>query len=98
MIEIQVDRVQLIAAAMHMHVRVRPWNNVLAIVPRQLRIYAMTFTCIRPAHTRRLRVHIRMEHYISALSNMHSENLHLELLSETSTQYNYIAERVFRIH
>lgn len=24
----QVDRVQLIAAAMHMHARVRPWNNV----------------------------------------------------------------------
>lgn len=31
MTEIQVDRVQLIAAvAMHMHARVRPWNNVLS--------------------------------------------------------------------
>jgi len=28
MTEIQVDRVQLIAATMHMHARVRPWNNV----------------------------------------------------------------------
>jgi len=26
MTEIQVDRVQLIAAAMHMHARVRPWE------------------------------------------------------------------------
>ena len=28
MTEIQVDRVQLIATAIHMHARVRPWNNV----------------------------------------------------------------------
>lgn len=66
--EIQVDRVQLIAASMHMHARVRPWNNVRPGYRPAPVMYLCNDIYV---HTSGTRLTIRTygaKHYISALS------------------------------
>lgn len=95
MSEIEVDRVQLIAAAMHMHARIRPWNNVRPGYRLALVMYLCNDIYVHISGTRlAIRTHVRThgtKHYISALSSSTRE-FTLGAFSSAKKAYNYVAE------